>query len=408
VPDGDKLPEPKAFADALTADHKILNDDDASRTMDKTALIILDRFTQWLQSFPCKTKNTEETIEAFQKFLGPNAVAKHVYTDNSKEFEKAMKKLGFSHDTSTPHRSETNGIAERAVRRVKEGTSCTLGQSGLADVWWDLAMACYCFLRCVVDQLVGGHTAYFRRFGKNYDGPVIPLGAEITYQPRDDKDKKRCHQLGEKVLRGIFAGYVQHAGGGWTGDLNVIDWEELENAGHVSEIYLRRSKADEITVIFDAGNNNKHNFPLVDGELSQPGLPTRQRQRRKTRKEKKKERKEAEAEELAEKQEQEPQAEVAPQPDTPTAEADFWTCTSDYLIRHHRTPRTKFYMPTQEELPIPMKYIDVQRQTETNSEHPKERTIYDYWTRPNTTELSAPWTGRTRFYILHHVQHMCC
>ena len=31
--------------------------------------------------------------------------------------------LSWNHCTSTPHRSETNVIAERAVRRVKEGTS---------------------------------------------------------------------------------------------------------------------------------------------------------------------------------------------------------------------------------------------------------------------------------------------
>ena len=33
--------------------------------------------------------------------------------------------------TSTPHRSESNGIVESAVRRVKEGTSAVLLQSGL-------------------------------------------------------------------------------------------------------------------------------------------------------------------------------------------------------------------------------------------------------------------------------------
>ena len=34
---------------------------------------------------------------------------------------KTCEDLSWNHRTSTPHRSETNGIAERAVRRVKEG-----------------------------------------------------------------------------------------------------------------------------------------------------------------------------------------------------------------------------------------------------------------------------------------------
>ena len=46
--------------------------------------------------------------------------------------------LSWNHCTSTPHRSETNGIAERAVRRVKEGTSAVLLQSGLDENWWQI------------------------------------------------------------------------------------------------------------------------------------------------------------------------------------------------------------------------------------------------------------------------------
>ena len=61
-----------------------------------------------------------------------------------------------NHCTSTPHRSETNGIAERAVRRVKEGTSAVLLQSGLDENWWADSMECFTYLRNVQDLLPDG------------------------------------------------------------------------------------------------------------------------------------------------------------------------------------------------------------------------------------------------------------
>ena len=53
------------------------------------------------------------------------------FSDNSLEFGKACEDLSWNLCTSTPHRSETNGIAESAVRRIKEGTSAVFLQSGL-------------------------------------------------------------------------------------------------------------------------------------------------------------------------------------------------------------------------------------------------------------------------------------
>ena len=49
---------------------------------------------------------------------------------------KLVKIFSWNLCTSTPHISETNGFAERAVRRVKEGTSAVLLQSGLDENWW--------------------------------------------------------------------------------------------------------------------------------------------------------------------------------------------------------------------------------------------------------------------------------
>ena len=98
--------------------------------------MVQDLATQWIQAFPCKNKTSQETQRSLQKFLEPDRKLKVIYTDNSLEFSKACADLSWNHCTSTPHRSETNGVAERAVRRVKEGTSAVLLQSGLNESWW--------------------------------------------------------------------------------------------------------------------------------------------------------------------------------------------------------------------------------------------------------------------------------
>ena len=104
-----------------------------------------DLATQWIHSYPCKTKTSQETQRSLQKFLEPERKPKVIYTDNSLEFGKACEDLSWNHCTATPTRSETNGIAERAVRRVKEGTSAVLLQSGLDEKWWADSMECYTY-----------------------------------------------------------------------------------------------------------------------------------------------------------------------------------------------------------------------------------------------------------------------
>ena len=182
-PKADGLPEPQAFGDSLTADHKVLNDDNKSRDEDRQALVILDRYTKWLQSYPVKDKTHKEVIASFNRFLPPQMRPHHVYTDNSGELKKAFEEKGWAADTSVPHRSETNGQAESAVRKVKEGTSSALVQSGFLESWWGEAMACYCFLRNVYDKLENHKAPYEIRFGEPFSGPIIHFGAQISYKP---------------------------------------------------------------------------------------------------------------------------------------------------------------------------------------------------------------------------------
>ena len=77
------------------------------------------------------------------------------------------------------HTGRKHGIAERAVRRVKEGTSAVLLQGGLDEKWWADSMECYTYLRNVTDLFSDGKTPYERRFGQPFKGPIIPFGSLV-------------------------------------------------------------------------------------------------------------------------------------------------------------------------------------------------------------------------------------
>ena len=221
--------------DFKTADHKVLSERCDSRNNHRYAVVVQDLATQWLQSYPCKTKTSQETEKSLQKFLEPKRKPKVIYTDKSLEFCTSCEELSWNHCTSTPHRSGTNGIAERAVRRVKEGTFAVLLQSGLDKEWWADSVECYCCLRNIQDLLSDGKTPYERRFGMPFNGPVIPFGAMVEYHP---EDQSWLHQYGAKVLSGIFLLCVLYAVRICKGDIPIADIEELEQMD-ASELHAK-------------------------------------------------------------------------------------------------------------------------------------------------------------------------
>ena len=97
------------------------------------------------------------------------------------------------------------------MRRVKEGTSAVLLQSGLNESWWADSMERYTYLRNVTDLLSDGKTPYERRFGQPSKGPIIPFGSLVEYHPIPAKDQSRIHQFGKKVLPGLFLEYALYA-----------------------------------------------------------------------------------------------------------------------------------------------------------------------------------------------------
>ena len=89
-----------------------------------------------LQSYPTKTKDAQRTTSCLRRFLLPFQRLGRIFTNISQQVIKACQDLQWTHDTNTRHRSESIGIAERAVRRVKEGTGDSDGST-----WFTRRMA---------------------------------------------------------------------------------------------------------------------------------------------------------------------------------------------------------------------------------------------------------------------------
>ena len=80
---GEAVPRAENFGDLITADHKVLSDNCESQTNHRYAVVVQDLATQWIQTYPCKNKTSQETQRSLQKFLEPERKPKVIYTDNS-------------------------------------------------------------------------------------------------------------------------------------------------------------------------------------------------------------------------------------------------------------------------------------------------------------------------------------
>ncbi|MCP3878846.1 MAG: hypothetical protein GY701_10710 [Sulfitobacter sp.] len=142
-------PRPKQFGEQCTGDHlfskEAVENTDPWFPNASTAVVMHDRATQWLDCFPKATKSHADTVEAFHEFAGTRDKIKQFYCDNSHELLAAARTVGWRCPTATPGVPQTNGLAERMVRKVKEGARCLLVQAGLPPKWWTYAVRAFCF-----------------------------------------------------------------------------------------------------------------------------------------------------------------------------------------------------------------------------------------------------------------------
>ena len=89
------------------------------------------------------------------------------------------------------------------------------------------------------------------------------------------------------------------------------------------------------------------------------------------------------------------------QPTEPTDDAEaravLGSIQGDFICRHHNEPRVQLYVPKEETLPIPLKYIDVTGSTHTDLDTLQEKWFDDCWNVDSNRHLSDSWRGFTKF-----------
>lgn len=136
-------------------------------------------------------------------------------------------------------------MIERLVRKVKEGNSCALEQSGFSSPWWSDAQNWFLFLSSVIDVVKDKLTAYQLRFGVQYLGPLVPFGAYCEYKPASKKEEELVPVYCRKLLESLLIGYEERSGCAWSGNVLFVPLYRLETAATSGCLDLRVISAKE-------------------------------------------------------------------------------------------------------------------------------------------------------------------
>ena len=131
---------------------------------ERFAFAMVDAATRWHACAPSAGKPTHEVTAALADLVGPRANVEVIRSDNAPELIAAAESLGWIRESPAPRASETNAIAERAVRTVVEGARTLLSQARLAPAMWPHAVRHCCF--AMNTRVVDGDSAWHRRYGK--------------------------------------------------------------------------------------------------------------------------------------------------------------------------------------------------------------------------------------------------
>lgn len=183
-------------------------------------ILIKDSATDWLITDLFKQKDLippriKQILISLRNKLNGNIVIKELHGDNGTELFTELvraycRENGIEITCSPPHQPALNGIAERAVRIIKEGVSVLLIQCGLPEWMWGHALRHYCYvwnrMRVSVHQGTQQYrSAYTLVYGRVPDLTYVrKFGCDVyIFIPKEKRESSMAH----KMQLGIYLGH---------------------------------------------------------------------------------------------------------------------------------------------------------------------------------------------------------
>ena len=133
-------------------------------------------------SYPDASRDNEVVKTAWHHYAGHFGEPLEVYSDPAGEYNTAFELLHWNHRTARPHRSQTNGVAERSVRRVTEATRCTLYHARLPVDFWAIAMRTTTSNHNATYKARDDKTPYELVHNTPWPVPILSFGQLVEYQ----------------------------------------------------------------------------------------------------------------------------------------------------------------------------------------------------------------------------------
>jgi hypothetical protein len=131
--------------------------------------------------------------------------------------------------TATPGVPKTNGLIERAVRRVKERGRKFNSQAGFAKEWWEYACPAACFAMQISVAEGSSVPAYQLRHKVACKAVHYLYGELVEYMPTPVIGKEPA-PFDSRTCLGLFVGWHTNPGSIFTGDYLIADFEKFKLA----------------------------------------------------------------------------------------------------------------------------------------------------------------------------------